>query len=293
MEDLMPVSRNACVMIVGGAGGIGRSAAGLFRRNGWDIMLADRDPAGLGDAASSLPPGQGSVSTIVLDMNDRESVRRAAGQMEGGGIRIGALVVVAAVHGTWPAELLPDAEIDRVMSTNLTSHIRLVRDLLPLMHDGSRLVGVSSIAASVGVPMSSMYSASKAGIEAFYESLATELSHRGIRVSVVRPGNVDTGFNETGNGFAGCGDPAVDLAYARVVSGIDSSLGMPPRRVAEAVYRAATSRSPRLLYVVGMNALKAHWAVRILGKELAVRLMARFFGLDGPGASRPGQGGSR
>ena len=148
MEDLMPVSRNACVMIVGGAGGIGRSAAGLFRRNGWDIMLADRDPAGLGDAASSLPPGQGSVSTIVLDMNDRESVRRAAGQMEGGGIRIGALVVVAAVHGTWPAELLPDAEIDRVMSTNLTSHIRLVRDLLPLMHDGSRLVGVSSIAAS-------------------------------------------------------------------------------------------------------------------------------------------------
>ncbi len=289
----MPGQLRRCVVLVGGAGGIGRSAAGLFRLGGWDILLADRDPAKLVDAVASLPPGPGSVSTLVLDMNDGEAVRRASEGMKSDGLRMRALVIVAAVHGTWPAELLPDSEIDRVMSTNLTSHMRLVRDLLPLLGEGSRLVGVSSIAASVGVPMSSLYSASKAGMEAFYECLATELSHRGIRVSVVRPGNVDTGFNETGNGFPGCGDPAVDLAYARVVSGIDSSLGMPPRRVADAVYRAATSRSPRFLYVVGMNALKAHWAVRILGKGLAVQLMARFFGLDGPGASRPGQGGSR
>lgn len=280
-------------MLVGGAGGIGRSAAGLFRLDGWDILLADRDPARLVDAASSLPPGPGSVSTLVLDMNDGEAVRRASEGMKSDGLRVRALVIVAAVHGTWPAELLPDSEIDRVISTNLTSHIRLVRDLLPFLEDGSRLVGVSSIAASVGVPMSSLYSASKAGMEAFYECLATELSHRGIRVSVVRPGNVDTGFNETGNGFTGCGDPAVDLAYARVVSGIDSSLGMPPGRVAGAVFQAATSRSPRFLYVVGMNALKAHWAVRILGKGLSVRLMAGFFGLDDPGARRSGQGGSR
>lgn len=280
-------------MLVGGAGGIGRSAARLFRLEGWDIVMADRDAARLGDAVSSLPPGPGSVSSLVFDMNDGEAVRKAASAMQRDGLRIGALVIVAAVHGTWPAALLPDSEIDRVMSTNLTSHIRLVRDLLPLLGEGSRLVGVSSIAASVGVPMSSLYSASKAGMEAFYECLSTELAHRGIRVSVIRPGNVDTGFNETGNGFAGCGDPAVDLAYAGVVSGIDSSLGMPPGRVAKAVYRAAASRRPGFLYVVGMNALKAHWAVRILGKGLAVRLMARFFGLDDPGARRTGHGGSR
>lgn len=266
------------VLIVGGAGGIGRAAAGLFRDGGWDVFVADRDSSRLEETVRSPGSGNGAVTPIELDLTDRSSVAGLAAAFAGEGVRFRALVTVAGVHGTWPAAFLPDEEIDRVLTNNLSAHVMLVRDMLPVIEDGGRIIGVSSIAASVGVPMSSMYSASKAGLEAFYESLATEMAGRRVKVSIVRPGNVNTGFNETGNGFGGCGDRTVDAAYDRVVKRIDSRLGMPARDVAKAVYQAAASPRPKFLYVVGSNALKAHWAVRILGKGLAVRLMARFFG---------------
>lgn len=265
------------ILLVGGAGGIGSAAASLLHSDGWDLVIVDMDARKLEEVSAGLRGGA-EVTPIRLDMTDRACVEGLIEGFRHEGRHFRALVTVAGVHGTWPAAFLPDEEIERVFSNNLTSHVMLVRDVLPLIDDGGRIVGVSSIAASVGVPMSSLYSASKAGLEAFYESLHTEMSYRRINVSIVRPGNVNTGFNETGNGFPPCGNVRVDEAYARVVSRIDSSLGIPPMKVAKAVYRATVSRRPRLLHVVGGNALKAHWAVRILGKDAAVRLMAGFFG---------------
>ena len=274
----MSGGKTGSVLLVGGAGGIGRAAAALFREGGWDVFLADKDSSRLEESVRSLGGGTGTVTPIELDLTDRTAVAALAAAFAAEGRRFRALVTLAGVHGTWPAAFLPDGEIERILTNNLSAHVMLVRDMLPVIEDGGRIVGVSSIAASVGVPMSSMYSASKAGLEAFYESLATEIAGRRVKVSIIRPGNVNTGFNETGNCFPGCGDESVDAAYKRVVERIDSRLGIPARKVAKAVYNAAASPRPRFLYVVGMNALKAHWAVRILGKGPAVRLMAWFFG---------------
>ncbi len=265
------------ILLVGGAGGIGSAAARLFHAGGWELVIVDMDARRLEEVSTGLQGGAG-VTPVRLDMTDRAGVEDLFEGFRREGRRFRALVTVAGVHGTWPAAFLTDGEVERVLSNNLTSHVLLVRDALPLIEDGGRIVGVSSIAASVGVPMSSLYSASKAGLEAFYESLHTEMSYRRIKASIVRPGNVNTGFNETGNGFPPCGDARVDEAYARVISRIDSSLGIPPMKVGRAVYRATVSKRSRLIHVVGGNALKAHWAVRILGKDLAVRLMAGFFG---------------
>ena len=51
-----------------------------------------------------------------------------------------------------------------------------------------------------------MYSASKAGLELFYESLSLELAYKQIKCSIVQPGNVNTGFNETGNDYEPIGN---------------------------------------------------------------------------------------
>ena len=111
--------------------------------------------------------------------------------------------------------------------------------------------------------MSSIYSASKAGLEGFYESMSAEVSYRNIKVILIQPGNVNTGFNETGNEYCPTGNSFIDTGYQKVVSGIDSSKGMHP--------------TPKFCYVVGINALKAYWAKRLLGRELALKLMAKYF----------------
>ena len=125
--------------------------------------------------------------------------------------------------------------------------------------------------------MSSIYSASKAGLEGFYESMSTELAYRKIKAILIHPGNVNTGFNETGNEYCPTGNLFIDTGYQKVVSGIDSSKGMHPNDVAKIIVRARQTRSPKFCYVVGINALKAYWAKRLLGRELALKLMAKYF----------------
>lgn len=260
-------------LVVGAGGGIGRETAGLLCDHGYEVLAADRDAEGLSRLSRE------GIGTLLVDITDRSGVRDAVERLKAAGRPIRALVVTAAIHSTHPAEHLTDEVIDGVLDTNLASQIKLVRDLLPLMETGGSLVAVSSIAACVGVPMSSMYSASKRGLEGFYESLHAELLPRGIRVCIVQPGNVNTGFNETGNTYSPSGDSELDRRYRAVVSRIDSKYGIDPSRVAEVIVRILRKKGyPRFCTVAGWNARKAHWAVRLLGRDLALRLMSRFFG---------------
>lgn len=263
------------IMVVGAAGGIGRALTELLLESGAHVTAADRN----GPLLSTLmKPGLERLKTIELDISDRVRVSGLVSGFMESGQRFRGLVTTAGIHSTHPVQYLPDDLVDTVLDVNLASHVKLVRDFLPLIRNGGSIIGVSSIAACVGVPMSSMYSASKAGLEGFYESLWNEVRHMGIKVSVIHPGNVNTGFNETGNTYTPSGDPFIDALYARVVSRIDSSHGIPPEQVARAVQRVLALSRPRFCYIVGGNARKANWAKKLLGRDAALRLMGRFFG---------------
>lgn len=264
------------ILIIGGAGGIGKAAAVSCMQKGFQVLIVDRDPQKLDLCKSELR----DCGVLLLDINDRSSVRKALAEAKASYGALDAVVIAAAVHSTYPVEYLPDEVIHQVLETNLVSHIKLVRDCLPLLKDGGKVLGISSIAAGVGIPFSSLYSASKAGLEMFYESLQNEISYRGIRCVVIHPGNVNTGFNETGNDYKPQGNAFVDEAYRKIVAKIDSRYGIAPQKVADVIVRALENPNPRFCYVVGMNALKAVWAKRLLGRDMALRVMAKFFGIE-------------
>jgi NAD(P)-dependent dehydrogenase (short-subunit alcohol dehydrogenase family) len=273
-ENLMN-DRERNVLVAGAAGGIGRAAVEMLLEKNFRVIAVDRNRLLL---ETLNHPSRTRLETVTLDITDREGVREIAGEFKSRGRMLRALMIPAGVHSTHPVPFLSDDLVDSVLDVNLASHIKLVRDFLPVIEDGGSILGVSSIAAGVGVPMSSLYSASKWGLEGFYESLFNELKHRDIRVSVIHPGNVNTGFNETGNTYSPRGDSEVDTRYARVVARIDSRYGIPPQRVARVMVRAMESRRPRFCYLVGGNARKAYWAKRLLGRDTALRLMGKFFG---------------
>jgi NAD(P)-dependent dehydrogenase (short-subunit alcohol dehydrogenase family) len=265
----------ADVLVVGGASGIGRALCRQLTALRCNLAVADKDLPAL----ATLPSEAGGrIATIGLDLTAPASVAAALDWLRQRGNALDAVVMSAAVHAAYPAELVPDAMIERVLSVNLTAHIRFLREVLPLVKDGGRIVGLSSNCADIGIPMESVYAASKAGLERFYEALAVEISYRRIRPIVIQPGNVNTGFNETGNDYRPTGNPFLDDGYRRVVDAIDSRNGIDPEVVARAVIRTLESSRPRFRYLVGANARKAHWAKRLLGTDLALRVMARFFG---------------
>ena len=261
------------VLIVGAAHGIGRSSLNLLAKAGFTSYVIDRD-----EAVVSLL--NDSSESFAVDIQNRVAVHSLLKNFRLKGLRFHAVVITAGIHSTYPIEFLPDEVIDNVMTVNFAAHAKFVRDIIPFIETQGRIVGVSSIGATVGLPMSSVYSASKAALEVFYESLATEMRRSSIFAVIIQPGNVNTGFNETGNDFAGGGDEQTKQSYRNCIAKIDSSLGMSPDTVARVILKAVTVRSPRLCYIVGNNALKAYWARRILGRHVTIALLRRHFGIN-------------
>lgn len=255
-------------LIVGGANGIGWALTQqLLHEANDEIIVADRDKKRIDNCTA-----------LEMDLADPASVDTVISFFSERRIKIDRLIVTAAIHTCYPFEHLTDQMIDEVFNVNLISQIKFIKKLLPHIKEGGSIVGISSIAGGIGVPMESLYSASKAGLEIFFECLAVELQHRKIHVSIIRPGNVNTGFNEKGNDYQGTGQGFIDEGYKRVVSGIDSSLGMSPKSVAQSITRVLKAKKPKFLHVVGLNAKKAYWAKRFFGNNLALKLMAKHFG---------------
>ena len=217
--------------------------------------------------------------SLALDITDEKSVSAAIEQIKDHVGKIDAVVMSAAVHSAYPAEFIPNKSVEHVLDVNLISHIKFVRDILPLLNDGGRIIGISSNCAEIGIPMESVYAASKAGMERFYEALSIELTYRRIKCVIIQPGNVNTGFNETGNDYSPSGNTFVDSVYQKVVSAIDSQNGMPPQQVAGAIVRAINAKRPRIRYLVGLNTMKTHWAKRLLGTDIALKLLKKYFGI--------------
>jgi len=260
------------VLVVGGAKGIGLATARDLVSAGYRVAVWDNDVAALGRLGHGF-------ATAALDITNRSAVADALKMLRSAGA-LRAAVIAAGIHASCPGEFLPDAVLDRIMNVNFTAHAKLARDLVPLMVKGGRIIGVSSIAASVGMPMSAAYSASKAALEAFYASLTSDLRHKSIWPVIVQPGNVNTGFNETGNDFASNDDARVATTYRAVVETIHSRNGMPPTDVAAVICQAIAAPRPKFLYVVGRNAQRANLARRLLGYNGALYFVRRHFGIS-------------
>ena len=255
------------ILVVGGTSGIGAQTVELLLAKNFHVIVGDiKKPAA-------------KIEHVMLDISHPTGYAKGLAQFKSKQLRFDAIVITAAMHSAFPSEYANDQLIDRVIAVNLTGHIKFVRDMLSLINKGGRIIAVSSIAAGVGIPMESLYSASKAGLEMFYESLSVEIAYRDIHCSIIQPGNVNTGFNETHNDYQPKGHPQVDEPYQKILKRIDSRLGMAPLVVARVIVGAITAPRPKFAYVVGQNALKAHWAKRILGRNLALKVMKKFFGI--------------
>lgn len=257
------------VLVVGAAKGIGLALIKALHAQGFSVIAADNDDSALQQSAQQL---QG-IETVLMDMTDSSSVRAALEKMPD----LEAVVISAAAHSTYPVEYITDEHLQRIVEINFISHVKLIRDVLPKIKNGGKLVGLSSNAAGIGVPMESIYGATKAGLERVYEALAIELSYRRISPVIIQPGNVNTGFNETGNEYLPQGNEFVDTNYRNIVKSMDSRFGIPPETVANTVIKAIQSPRPKICYIVGMNAVKAHWARRLLGVDNALKVMKKYF----------------
>jgi NAD(P)-dependent dehydrogenase (short-subunit alcohol dehydrogenase family) len=171
--------------------GIGGAIAGRLANEGAAVALASRsEPKRLLD---QLQRRHRSFLFLSCDVTCEPQVRAAVADCVAhfGGLDV--LVNNAGVERVCRLEELDDATLTEVIDTNLMGSIRMARAVLPhLRAPGGVIVNVSSALSLGGCAGFSIYSASKAGLNGFTQSLAWELAPRGLRVAAVAPGVVLT-----------------------------------------------------------------------------------------------------
>ncbi|MGI6875704.1 SDR family NAD(P)-dependent oxidoreductase [Amycolatopsis sp. 3B14] len=214
--------RGAVAVVTGASSGIGAATALRLHEAGARLVLHGRD----GDRLDALAERTGGI-TVRADFAEPGAVEAAAEEIAARAGRVDVLVNNAGMGYAGPVSGMSGADVRRLLSVNLAAPVELTRALLPALLDRPRsvVVFVTSIAGRAGVAGESVYSATKAGVDVFAESLRLELAGTGVRVGVVVPGVVDTEF------FARRGRP-----YQR-----RSPRPVPADKVAAAVLAAITA----------------------------------------------------
>ena len=167
------------VLITGSSSGIGRAAAELFQEQGWQVAAIMRSPSKAGDLE-----GRDGLLVFRLDVTDQDTIDQAiAAAIE----RFGSIDVVvnnAGYAAFGPFEAASEEQIQRQFDTNIYGVLRVIRTALPHLRKqrSGTLINISSIGGRVGIPLNTLYHATKFALEGFTESLHYELEPFGVKV---------------------------------------------------------------------------------------------------------------
>lgn len=180
-------------LITGGGSGIGKAVARTLADAGYSIALLGRDAAKLEAAGAEIG---GEVRAYSCDISDRTAVEATVGRILSD---FGAIDVLVCNAGTnlprRSLEALLPEDWDKLIATNLTGAFNVVHYVLPSMRERGKgqVIQISSISGKRASPLGGVaYSAAKYGQAALGICIGREERHRGIRSSVIYPGEVET-----------------------------------------------------------------------------------------------------
>ena len=184
------------VLVTGASRGIGRACALELARAGFDLALGFRANAEAARAVEKEIVSLGrAAATLQFDVADRAGAAAAIGSDLAANGAYWGVVLAAGMHEDAAFPALSAEAWDRVVGANLGGFFNVLRPLvMPLirMHDGGRIVSISSVAALAGNRGQVNYAADKAGLHGATKSLALELAKRGITVNCIAPGLIET-----------------------------------------------------------------------------------------------------
>jgi NAD(P)-dependent dehydrogenase (short-subunit alcohol dehydrogenase family) len=178
----------AKTIVITGAGlGLGRALARRFASEGETLVLLGRTFSKVQALATEL--GEGHLA-VECDVASPDSVRAAFARVAERFPKIDVLINNAAIYEPFKVVDATDAQILGSISTNLAGPIYCCRAALPLLEAGGQIINVSSESIVVPFAMLSLYQSTKAGLERFSEALGAEVEEQGIRVTIVRAGQM-------------------------------------------------------------------------------------------------------
>ena len=240
------------ILITGCSSGFGLETARSFLERGWNVIATMRNPRG------DVLPASEHMRIMALDVSDADSIRQlveAAGPID-------ALVNNAGIGLMSVLEGTTMQTMRDLFETNTFGTIAMTQAVVPQFRQRQEgvIVNVSSSTTLKPLPLLAAYTASKAAVNAFTESLALELEAFNVRVRLVIPGAApETAFSRNAQVRMQDGIPAAYAEFAQSVFARrgQSSLVTYAQDVTDAVWRAVTDSSSPLRLPAGADAVTA------------------------------------
>ena len=181
-------------VVTGGNSGIGYSSAQEFIARGAQVLITGRNQEKVQEAAKEL-----GAKGFAADQSDLSAIDALVEGVKSTYGKVDILFINAGVFYPTPLGQITEEAYDTIMNINFKGAVFTLQKFLPILNDGASVINLSSVNAYTGMPNTAIYAASKAAMNSFTRTSATELAARKIRVNAVNPGPVNTPiFGKTG-----------------------------------------------------------------------------------------------
>ncbi len=181
-------------VVTGGNSGIGYASAKEFKSQGAQVVITGRNSEKVELAAKEL-----GVKGIVADVKNISAIENLVAQVKESFGKVDVLFVNAGIFQPAPVGQISEEMFDHQIGINFKGAVFTTEKFLPILNDGASIINLSSVNAYTGMPNTAVYAASKAALNSYTRTAATELASRKIRINAVNPGPVYTPiFEKTG-----------------------------------------------------------------------------------------------
>jgi NAD(P)-dependent dehydrogenase (short-subunit alcohol dehydrogenase family) len=223
-------------LITGGTTGIGLATARQFLQEGARVIVTGLHDDTLAQARQEL----GDDTLVVkVDAGDAKAQRRLCSLVEEHFGQLDVAVLNAGIGVFRPLEQWDEETFDRSFAINFKGPFFLLQALLPILANPASVVLTGSVNAHIGMPTSSVYSATKAALRSLARTMSGELAARGVRVNTLSPGPVSTPI------YAKLGLPAEALRQMEksILAGVPAGRFGRPEEIAQAAVFLASDES--------------------------------------------------
>lgn len=234
------------ILITGASSGIGKSIALHLHKKNYKVYGTSRNP----ENYPNLP-----FSLLQMDVRNHDSIQKCIDfvlEKEG---KIDVLINNAGVGITGALEEIPSEEMMNQFQTNFFGPIEVIKAVLPTMRANKNglILNITSIAAYMGLPYRSLYSASKSALQMVTEGLRMELKPFDIEVVNVAPGDFDTDIASRRFHAPINENTAYYSSYKKILDKINTDVnkGKNPNILAEKIEKIIVNKSRKINYKVG------------------------------------------
>ncbi len=271
------------VLITGASSGIGEECAVFLAHKGFRVFAAARRIDKLQELTAV---GSGRITPLRMDVTDKSSIDAALAKIADDGAPLYGLVNNAGASAMGPVEKLPLADWRATFETNVFGLVAVTQAVLPQMRAAGRgrIVNIGSLTGRIASPFQGAYAATKHAVEGLSDSLRRELVPHGIKVSVVRPGAINTPFGKHEAEMLATyenDDPYGDQVKAFKAWFSKQHPNAPsPVVVAEAIHHALTAEAPHSRYTAPFKMSYALALRNVLPSGVTDRILERVNGLE-------------